>query len=108
MFKYTFFFMFLKFYEQNENITLFITRKQLLNLSFYLGHKKKNWLKVYSLYILGYRLNYVIFNIDYILYYLNRVVLFLNELFYKYGRIFMISHMRNRGFIGLSYFFFKK
>src|SRR5579885_415887 len=96
------------FYKNYEITTLYITRKQLLNLSFHLGHKKKNWLKVYNLYILGYRLNYVIFNIDYILYYLNRVVLFLNELFYKYGRIFMISHMRNRGFIGLSYFFFKK
>lgn len=98
----------INFYKNFDVTNLYITRKQLLNLSIHLGHKKKNWLKIYNLYILGFRLGYIIFNLDYILYYLNRVILFLNELFYKYGRMFIISHLRNRGFIGLSYFFFKK
>jgi ribosomal protein S2 len=100
--------MFLKFYEQYENITLFITRKQLLNLSFYLGHKKKNWLKIYNLYILFYRLNYVIFNLDYSQYFLFRAFKFLNFLLFNYGKIFILSYLKNKNFSGLSYYFLKK
>lgn len=85
-----------------------ITRIQMLNLSLHIGHKKVQWSKYLSLFVVGFRAGLVLLNLDYALLYLRRAFSFVNKVLYFYGRLFSISNFVNVGFGGLSQYFLNK
>ncbi len=85
-----------------------ITRIQMLNLSLHIGHKKVQWSKYLSLFIVGFRAGLVLLNLDYAILYLRRAFSFINKVLYFYGRLFSISNFVNVGFGGLSQYFLNK
>ena len=98
--------------KQKKFINLYkiinITRIQMLNLSLHIGHKKVQWSKYLSLFVVGFRAGLVLLNLDYALLYLRRAFSFINKVLYFYGRLFSISNFVNVGFGGLSQYFLNK
>ena len=101
-------------YNEEEDIDsidpeyLLCTKRQFLNLSAHIGHKKTKWVHRMSLYIYAVRNDIVIFNIDYIQLSYNRAMLFMQTVFMYGGRFFCLSNFVNVGFRGLSEYFLKK
>lgn len=87
---------------------LYLTRKQLINLQFNIGHNKGKWLKFLDFSLYGIRNSLIIFNLDFSVFILRKIAKYIVNVSSLRGRLFFISSFLNSNNVGLSQYVLRK